>query len=142
MAKRGANRRMVAALLAAIVDDDFTAAKKLLKADASLAALVVNEDRLYASAAVFHWLSLGDTALHLAAAGYRTEIVGGAARDSCLARVYANHLKIVSLAMRTLVARRDLDIASILRQPFQGCGHPMGILFPRVRCATLGCDRR
>src|SRR5207237_8122083 len=43
---------------------------------ASLAASFVNEDRLYASAAVFHWLYMGDTALHLASAGYRTEIVG------------------------------------------------------------------
>ena len=60
-------------LLTAIVDDDRATASKLLAADARLAHRLADEARLYESA-IFHWLYVGDTALHLAAAGYRTEI--------------------------------------------------------------------
>jgi hypothetical protein len=62
-------------LLAAIVADDRATVKKLLKADAGLATQLINEARLYESA-IFHWIYVGDTALHVAAAGYRIEIVG------------------------------------------------------------------
>lgn len=48
--------------------------KELLKADGSLATCLINEARLYESK-IFHWTYVGDTALHLAAAGYRLEIV-------------------------------------------------------------------
>lgn len=48
--------------------------KALLAKDASLATGTVAEARLYA-ASIFHWLYVGDTALHLAAAGYRVEII-------------------------------------------------------------------
>ncbi len=60
-------------LLAAILKDDRPAARKLLKTDRELSSRVVEESRLYETE-VAHWLYGGDTALHLAAAGYRMEI--------------------------------------------------------------------
>jgi hypothetical protein len=65
---------MMKDLLAAIVDDNATKVKALLKADAHLATKHIDEARLYDSG-IFHWIYVGDTALHLAAAGYRIEIV-------------------------------------------------------------------
>jgi len=62
------------ALLAAIVEDDIAAVRKLLRADATLVLQTVPQPKLYKSG-IFHWLYRGDTALHLAAAGYRVEIV-------------------------------------------------------------------
>jgi ankyrin repeat protein len=62
------------ALLRAILDDNRATVEGLLTADASLVAARVSEARLY-DEKIFHWLYVGDTALHLAAAGYRVEIV-------------------------------------------------------------------
>jgi hypothetical protein len=62
------------ALLKAILDDNRTTVEGLLTADSSLVAERVSEARLY-DEKIFHWLYVGDTALHLAAAGYRVEIV-------------------------------------------------------------------
>ena len=64
----------VSALLSAIVNSDRITVKKLLRADSSLATAQVRNAKLYQSG-IFHWLYAGDTALHLAAAGYRVEIV-------------------------------------------------------------------
>jgi len=61
-------------LLAAILDDDRARAKALLNAESGLATRLIEEARLYQSH-IFHWIYAGDTALHLAAAGYRVEIV-------------------------------------------------------------------
>src|SRR5262245_16677977 len=61
-------------LLAAIVDADQLAVKRLLAADRALAARRIEAPKLYRSK-IFHWIYVGDTALHLAAAGYRTEII-------------------------------------------------------------------
>src|SRR6266567_8665649 len=61
-------------LLSAIVEDDRRAVKALLKADGGLAARLIRKPKLYDSK-IFHWIYAGDTALHLAAAGYRVEIV-------------------------------------------------------------------
>jgi hypothetical protein len=61
------------ALLEAIVTDDRARAKTLLRADPGLAARRIGEAKLYQSQ-IFHWIYVGDTALHLAAAGYRVEI--------------------------------------------------------------------
>ena len=49
-------------------------ARQLLKADPGLATRLIDEARLYESRIV-HWIYSGDTALHLAAAGYRVELV-------------------------------------------------------------------
>jgi len=61
------------ALLKAILDDDGAKVKDLLTADSSLIAARVGEAKLY-DQKIFHWIYVGDTALHLAAAGYRVEI--------------------------------------------------------------------
>ena len=62
------------AILRAILDDDRPKVKKLLGADPRLATSLIETARLYQSK-IFHWIYVGDTALHLAAAGYRVEIV-------------------------------------------------------------------
>ena len=62
-------------LLEAILDDDQRRVKALLAADCGLATRLIDKARLYESAIV-HWIYVGDTALHLAAAGYRGAIVG------------------------------------------------------------------
>lgn len=61
-------------LLAAIVENDIALVKKLLKKDPALATGRVERAKLY-DKSIFHWLYVGDGPLHLAAAGYRTEIV-------------------------------------------------------------------
>jgi len=62
-------------ILTAILDDDRSKVKKLLKGESRLATGLIEKPRLYESK-IFHWIYAGDTALHLAAAGYRVEIVG------------------------------------------------------------------
>jgi len=61
-------------LISAIVNDDATAAKRLLQSDAGLASRLIRTAKLHHSG-IFHWIYVGDTALHVAAAGYRVEIV-------------------------------------------------------------------
>ena len=61
--------------LKAIAEDDRRRVEELLKADTLLVTRLVSKATLYQSK-IFHWLYVGDTALHLAAAGYRVEIVG------------------------------------------------------------------
>jgi hypothetical protein len=61
------------AILTAILDDQRSTAKELLKVAPELATCLIHEARLYESKIV-HWIYVGDTALHLAAAGYRVEI--------------------------------------------------------------------
>jgi hypothetical protein len=61
-------------LLAAIVENDVATVRRLLKADRGLATRLIRKAKLYQSK-IFHWMYVGDTALHLAAAGYRVEIV-------------------------------------------------------------------
>src|SRR6266849_2877471 len=60
-------------LLRAILDDDRAAVKELLQADRTIATRGVDKAKLYKSP-IAHWIYVGDTALHLAAAGYRVEI--------------------------------------------------------------------
>src|SRR5258708_40033100 len=62
------------ALLEAILDDARPRVEELLRADSKLATRLIDEARLYESKIV-HWIYAGDTALHLAAAGYRVELV-------------------------------------------------------------------
>jgi len=62
------------AILRAILDDDRPKVKKLLGADPRLATSLIETARLYQSK-ICHWIYVGDTALHLAAAGHRVELV-------------------------------------------------------------------
>jgi len=61
-------------VLSAILNDDQHRLKELVNADRRLAVQQIQKAKLYQSK-IFHWLYAGDTALHLAAAGYRVEIV-------------------------------------------------------------------
>ncbi len=61
-------------LLAAIVKDDRKQVEALLKATPGLAKELVPAPILYNSE-ILHWIYQGDTALHLAAAGHRVELV-------------------------------------------------------------------
>jgi hypothetical protein len=61
-------------LLTAIVDHNTPVVKRLLAANTGLATRLIDEPKLYDSG-IFHWIYAGDTALHLAAAGYRVDIV-------------------------------------------------------------------
>ncbi len=62
------------AILTAIIDDDRAGVRKLIKADPGLATRLISEARLY-EAKIVHWIYVGDTVLHLAAAGHRVELV-------------------------------------------------------------------
>src|SRR5882724_3663069 len=62
------------AILTAILEDDRPTVKELLKVAPELATRLIKEARLYQSK-IFHWIYVGDTALHLAAAGHRVELV-------------------------------------------------------------------
>jgi len=59
-------------LSAAILRDDRARVKALLDKDASLAKAVVTDARY--ESGIAHWIYAGDTALHVAAAGYRVAI--------------------------------------------------------------------
>ena len=59
-------------LFEAIVGDDPAKVKELLKLDSALAKTAATNARYESSIA--HWVYVGDTALHIAAAGYRVEI--------------------------------------------------------------------
>ncbi|MDB5173126.1 MAG: ankyrin repeat protein [Phycisphaerales bacterium] len=60
-------------LLRAILDDDRSGSRDLIKAEPGLSTAAVDEARLYESNIV-HWFYANDTALHLAAAGHRVVI--------------------------------------------------------------------
>ena len=60
------------ALFEAIVEDDSGQARHLLKKEPALATEVVKKPRL--ETRIPHWIYAKDTALHVAAAGYRVEI--------------------------------------------------------------------
>ena len=61
-------------LLEAILTDERAKVRELLKANTELVTSLIKEARFY-DTQIFHWIYVGDTALHLAAAGYRVEIV-------------------------------------------------------------------
>jgi hypothetical protein len=58
----------------AILNDERPTVRRLLKAEPELALGRVNAARLYQSK-IHHWIYVGDSPLHLAAAGYRVELV-------------------------------------------------------------------
>ncbi|HBJ84293.1 MAG TPA: hypothetical protein DDZ88_10590 [Verrucomicrobiales bacterium] len=77
-------------LLTAIVDDDRKAVQALLQADGGLAARLIQQPKLH-EAKIFHWIYVGDTALHLAAAGYRVEIIRLLLKAGANPNATANH---------------------------------------------------
>lgn len=61
-------------MIDAIVANDTRRTKRLLDQDPDLASRLIQTPKLYDSG-IFHWIYAGDSLLHLAAAGYRVEIV-------------------------------------------------------------------
>jgi ankyrin repeat protein len=61
-------------LLTAILDDDRPRVEQLLRTNPRLATRLIAAARFY-DTKIYHWIYAGDTALHLAAAGYRIELV-------------------------------------------------------------------
>ena len=61
-------------IFSAILDDDRAQVSRLLKSDATLAKRTIGEAHLF-DAKIHHWMYVGDTALHLAAAGHRVKLV-------------------------------------------------------------------
>lgn len=59
--------------LAAIVEDNCRLVGRFLTREPELATRLVDTPRFYDSS-IYHWIYVGDSALHLAAAGYRVEI--------------------------------------------------------------------
>jgi ankyrin repeat protein len=62
------------AIFTAILNDDRRRIKELLRADSTLTSRHFRQARLFQSK-IFHWMYVGDTPLHLAAAGHCAEIV-------------------------------------------------------------------
>ncbi|MDB5343488.1 MAG: histone-lysine N-methyltransferase EHMT1-like isoform [Schlesneria sp.] len=77
-------------LLAAIVDDDRQLVRRLLKQEPALATRLIDTAHLY-EASIFHWIYVGDTVLHLAAAGYRVEIVADLIKAGADPNAASNH---------------------------------------------------
>src|SRR5438046_2784133 len=61
-------------LLEAILEDDLRGVAALLKSDPRVTGQRVEKARMYTEG-ISHWIYAGDTPLHLAAAGYRVEIM-------------------------------------------------------------------
>lgn len=78
------------ALLSAILEDDASRVKQLLREDPGLAVRQVAVAKLYDDK-IFHWVYAGDTALHLAAAGYRDSIAKALLKAGADPNAAANH---------------------------------------------------
>src|SRR5262245_17828807 len=76
-------------LLNAIVDDNFAGARALLKIDAGLASKYV--ESAHYKPEIFHWVYVGDTPLHIAAAGYRVRIARLLLESGADPRAAKNH---------------------------------------------------
>jgi hypothetical protein len=70
----GQRATSIEALLTAIVEDNRPRAKVLIRTEPQLATELIQQPRLYQSK-ILHWIYAGDTALHLAAAGHRVQLV-------------------------------------------------------------------
>jgi hypothetical protein len=77
-------------LLAAIVEDDRRQVRSLLKQEPALATRLIGTAH-HCDAAIFHWIYVGDTALHLAAAGYRVEIAADLIKAGADPNAASNH---------------------------------------------------
>jgi hypothetical protein len=78
------------ALLTAIYENDLLEVKRLLREDSAVVRAEVEEARLF-QGRIWHWLYVRDTALHLAAAGYRSGIVAELLKAGADANARHNH---------------------------------------------------
>lgn len=79
-------------IASAIVNDDVDAVELLLKAQPNLTSHLIQTPELYSSG-ICHWIYVGDTWLHLAAAGYRVEIVRLLLKSGADPNAAQNHRK-------------------------------------------------
>src|SRR5436190_12879873 len=80
-------KRALDQLFEAIIADNLSSARKLLKSDPFLTEALVERPHLYWE--LPHWIYAGDTALHAAAAGHRVpmvELLIGAGADASTAQ--------------------------------------------------------
>ncbi|MBL9174773.1 MAG: ankyrin repeat domain-containing protein [Verrucomicrobiales bacterium] len=77
-------------LLNAIVKDDRTLVRTLLSADPGLATTLIRSPTLHETG-IHHWIYAGDTALHLAAAGYRVDCVRSLLKAGADPNAAGNH---------------------------------------------------
>ncbi|HEX5125809.1 MAG TPA: ankyrin repeat domain-containing protein [Rhodocyclaceae bacterium] len=137
------------ALLAAIVDDNQFVVSTLLKTNASLAQGHIDEPKLY-DIGIFHWVYRGDTPLHLAAAGYRAEIVQLLLKAGADPNSYANHRRSGPIhyaadgyitgpawdaAMQVRTIRRLLEAGANINAPDMNGATPLHRAV-RTRCAV------
>ena len=107
-------------LVAAIVADDRDGVKVLLKQDAALARTVTTAARYESK--IVHWIYEGDTALHIAAAGYRVEIARMLLAAGADSRSAKNHRRSQplhyaadgSLESETWNAKRQVQLIELL----------------------------
>jgi len=79
-------------IVASIVENDVRAVDRLLKNDASLTTRLFQSPILF-NERIFHWIYVGDSLLHLAAAGYRVEIVRSLLQAGADPNAAHNHRK-------------------------------------------------
>ena len=79
-------------MLSAIIDDDANAVKRILEAQPSLISCLIETPKLYTTG-IYHWIYVGDTPLHMAAAGYRVEIVKLLLKSGADPNAARNHRK-------------------------------------------------
>lgn len=84
-------RDQLRSFLTSIVDDDVVRARSLLKNDETLAICLVAEGHY--EKRIAHWIYAGDTALHVAAAGHRVEIVKMLLNAGADVNAARNHLQ-------------------------------------------------
>src|SRR5438067_503734 len=77
-------------LLRGILDDEPERVSQLLQSDPHLGTRTIDKGRLYDSK-IHHWMYVGDTPLHLAAAGHRDQIVGLLLAAGADANAAGNH---------------------------------------------------
>jgi hypothetical protein len=88
--KPNSDRSLMNSLLDAILRADHRRVTALLADKPALATATVLEARLF-DKHIAHWLYAGDTALHLAAAGYRVEIIAALLDAGADPNAHANH---------------------------------------------------
>ena len=82
-------------LIESIVEGDLSGARHALKAEPALANAVFDEAALHDEFA--HWIYVGDTALHVAAAGHRVQIASALLAAGANPNAAGNHRQSTAL---------------------------------------------
>jgi ankyrin repeat protein len=82
-------KRALDELFTAVIADDLSLSRKLLKQEPQLAKATIEHSHLYWE--IPHWIYAGDTALHAAAAGYRVKLAELLLKEGADPKAAANH---------------------------------------------------